>query len=435
MMTSSTAAWGIERWYYYLLAFVISTLSVTVLLKVGEVQYLEIFFVVNLLVLGVMFARRGLRLQVFEPFASIGQSYIIFSVVAFFLGLYALQNNFYPYTFTFLKRPMLVTISRIVELFLDVFYMLLMASLYRKDEKLCRFAATIYIWVGVLGGIYSIVTFPLNILYEAQLGTYSTSHRMRGFNNEAGSYGTYMLSVITLAVAMKHRGWLSNNQFYAAMALFMICLAGSQSKGGFLAAVTLSVIHVLLSQTGARRWLFTGGVIVAFGVLAVLADIPKQIEIYAQGAASYQKYSVQKGLDGNFVLGRVAGSVLAPRMIAAHPLAGIGWGNYGMVRDDPEYRRGSAFNPGNMDAPGLGPIDYIVDLGFPLWLYLTYVSLKPMLFLRIRGADPWLLSMAMMQPISNWFGAHLNLTYPWVVVGLAMGMGFSQQRERHEVRA
>ncbi len=34
--------------------------------------------------------------------------------------------------------------------------------------------------------------------------------------------------------------------------------------------------------------------------------------------------------------------------------------------------------------------------------------------------------MAAMQIFANWFGAHLNLTYQWVVVGLALGMGFAK---------
>ena len=123
-------------------------------------------------------------------------------------------------------------------------------------------------------------------------------------------------------------------------------------------------------------------------------------------------------------MGRIAGAVLAPRMIAAHPILGIGWGNYPLVRDDPEYRRGTAFELNLTDAPGLGLIDYIVELGIPLWLYLTWVELKPVLMLRRRGADVWLVSLALVQPLSNWVGSHLNLTHPWVVLSFALGLGF-----------
>ena len=83
-----------------------------------------------------------------------------------------------------------------------------------------------------------------------------------------------------------------------------------------------------------------------------------------------------RGQDANFVMGRVAGLVLGPRMMAAHPLLGVGWGNYPLVRDDPQYRRGTAFALQSTDSPSLGPIDYIVELGFPLFLYLTWAELK-----------------------------------------------------------
>jgi hypothetical protein len=37
-------------------------------------------------------------------------------------------------------------------------------------------------------------------------------------------------------------------------------------------------------------------------------------------------------------------------------------------------------------------------------------------------------NMAAMQILATWFGAHLNLTYQWVVVGLALGMGFQKSK-------
>jgi hypothetical protein len=167
-----------------------------------------------------------------------------------------------------------------------------------------------------------------------------------------------------------------------------------------------------------------------FGMLAVLLNVPAQIAIYERGSEIYQKVSNLRSDDANFVMGRISGAVLAPRMIAAHPLLGIGWGNYPLVRDDPQYRRGTAFMMSDLDSPSLGPIDYIVELGFPLWIYMTWVSIKPIYLLRLNRADPWILCLAAMQPISNWFGAHLNITYPWVAVGLALGFGFSKRADK-----
>ena len=71
-------------------------------------------------------------------------------------------------------------------------------------------------------------------------------------------------------------------------------------------------------------------------------------------------------------------------------------------RDDPQYRRGTAFSLGSTDSPSLGPIDYIVELGFPLFFYMTWAELKPLYLLWKHGANIWILNMAAMQILVNW---------------------------------
>jgi hypothetical protein len=412
----------LQRIHQYVLVFLVATLSVTVLLKIGEIQYLELVLAADLVLLLVLFISNGCQMKIFRPYLSIAKSYGIFLALVFFLGVIALRQDFFPVDDSFLKRPLLLTISRMAELLLDVFYVLYLASLYREDERLCRFGAKTYYWVGMAGCFYSLATYPLNVLFDLDLGTAGPAHRMRGFNNEAGSYGTYVISVCLLALAMYRRGWLSRRQLYWAIPLQLMCMVGSQSKGAFSAVAFLGIIGAFGLLKGWKRWVLIGGTCAAIIAIATVFDFQTQINAYFQGADKYQQVSILRSEDGNVVMGRVAGVVLAPRMIAAHPWLGIGWGNYPLVRDDPQYRRGSAFSLYSTDAPGLGPIDYIVELGFPLWLYMTWISLKPAYLLRRRGADVWLLGMALMQPVSNWFGAHLNITYPWVVLGLALGM-------------
>jgi hypothetical protein len=212
------------------------------------------------------------------------------------------------------------------------------------------------------------------------------------------------------------------------MGLFVICMVLSQSKSALLLLPVLGLIngYVLLPRRG--QWAMIG---VAAVVLAVLsfAGMGRVVELYQIASADYRILSQIRSQDGNYVMGRVAGTVLAPRMIMAHPLTGVGWGNYGAVRDDPQYRQGTAFAIAN-DAPGLGPIDYIVDLGIPLWLFLTWAEFKPFRLLRRQGAGMLILNLALMQPLANIFGAHLNLTYPWVVAGFALGLGYQKTNER-----
>jgi hypothetical protein len=416
----------LQRIHQYVLVFLVASLSVTVLLKVGEIQYLELFLAADFIFLLGIFVSSGWQITLFRPYLSIAKSYAIFFALVFLLGVIALRQDFFPVDDAFFKRPLLLTLSRMAELFLDVFYMLYLASLYRDDEKLCRFGAKTYYWVGIAGCFYSLATYPLNVLYDMDLGTYS-AHRLRGFNNEGGSYGTYLISVCLLAIVMHQRNWISRNQFRWGMPLLILCLVGSQSKAAFVAIAFLGAIAALQMLKGWKRWVMIGGMCVAIISIASALDFQTQIAAYYEGAAKYQELSKLRSEDGNFVMGRVSGAVLAPRMIAAHPLLGIGWGNYPLVRDDPQYRRGSAFAISSTDSPSLGPIDYIVELGFPLWIYMNWILLKPSFLLRRRGESIWIVGMALVPPISNWVGAHLNLTHLWVVLGLALGMGFGKR--------
>jgi hypothetical protein len=414
------------RIHSYVLIFLACTLSVTIILKIGEIQYLELILAADFVLLMGLFAWNRFRTRMFRPFFSIGQSYVFFLALVFLLALFALRQQFNPANETFLKQPLLVTISRMAELILDVFYMLYLASLFREDRRLCLFGAKVYYWTGIAGGLYALATYPLNFFLHLQLGTYGDSHRLRGFDNEGGPYGTYLISVCALVFVMYRQGWLSRRQFYWSISFLIVCLIGSQSKAAFFAMGVLGVFYLILALRGWRRWTVLATLGAAFAVLGLALDIPAKVQVYNKASGVYEEMSNLKSGDPNFVMGRVAGAVLAPRMIAAHPLAGIGWGNYPLVRDDPEYRQGTAFSFGSTDAPGLGLIDYIVDLGFPLCLYLIWILSKPAFLLHRSGARVELIAMAAIQPIATLAGAHLNLIYSWVVVALALGIGFGR---------
>jgi O-antigen ligase len=411
------------RVHKFALVFLACTLSATVLLKIASIQYLELIFAADFLLLLWLFAKNDLRMRVFRPLQSIGTSYLIFMVAALVLAVFALRQQFDAIAVPPLQRPLIVTVSRVTELFLDAFYMLYLANLFREDEKLCAFAAKVYLWAGVASGLFSIAEFCVSSFTGLDPG----GRRFRGFLNEGGPYGVYLLTLFALCFAMRRRGWLSKRQMYARLILFTISLIGSQSKAAFFALALLGFVYLVWMLHGWRRVALLG----TFGAMLVAAsivlDLPSRMEQYSQAVAIYTQMSNLRSEDANVVKGRIAGAVLAPRMIREHPLAGVGWGYYPLVRDQPEYRQGAAFEQTFGDAPSLGPIDYIVDLGFPLWMYLMWILCKPVYFLRRYQADPRVLALAAMQPIANLCGAHLNLTYQWIAAALAMGMGFSKR--------
>lgn len=419
------AIYPVGRWRSYTLVFFAASLCCTVTLKVGEIQYIELILALDFVLLALALLIRRPDLRIFAPFLQIAKSYGIFLGTAFALGIVALQQNFSAPHLTALKAPVIVTVARMAELFLDAFYMLYLASLFRTDQKLCRFGALTYFWTAIAGCLYSFITYPINVATGLQLGTYLDIHRMRGFNNEGGGFGVYLLSAILLAVVMYRRHWLSRRLFFIGLAIMLGGVAGSASKSAVLALAMLGLIIIAWFVTGWRRWAVFAVLSVTMIFLGSLVNIAEQLDMYRQASSRYQELSNLKAGDGNYVMGRVAGAVLAPRMIAARPLTGIGWGNYPLVRDNAEYRQGTAFEIGSVDSPALGVIDYIVELGIPLWLYLVWVEIKPVLMLRRARADVWLVALSLIQPVSNWTGAHLNLMHPWIIAAFALGLAYS----------
>ena len=148
------------RWRQYVLVLAACTLSCTVVLKIGQIQYLEVIFAADLLLLATLLIWNGLKLRVLPPFLQIAQSYATFLLAAFVLSLFALQQDF-PLQTGGLKSPVLVTVARMVELSLDAFYMLYLAFIFREDERLCRFGINTYFWTGIAGCLYSFATLPV----------------------------------------------------------------------------------------------------------------------------------------------------------------------------------------------------------------------------------------------------------------------------------
>ena len=127
------------RIHAYVVMLFVCTLSVTTVLKIGEVQYLELFLAADLPVLLWGFAQNRFQVRLFRPFFGIARGYTIFMVLAFLLAIVALRQDFTVANETLLKRPLLVTISRVAELILDVFYMLYLAKIRRFSSLEPRF--------------------------------------------------------------------------------------------------------------------------------------------------------------------------------------------------------------------------------------------------------------------------------------------------------
>jgi hypothetical protein len=407
--------------------FLTAVLASTIDLKFGAIQYLEVIYFGLIFLLLILFVEAGYRGTMYRVILWMAILYLCFCLAALALGIASLRFNFYfPAYVPPLKRPLIITIARIVELIASVTAMLYMGQIFGRDINKARFTMVVYFWTGVASGIYSVLCIPINMSGHGipgpiLIGAYE-ANRLRGFYNEGGPYGLYVISLLIIGYAIDRLGWISRRRVRLAMAFLCIIFVMCYSKAGFLAVITVFAFNGLFARSLTQRLIILGSGLAIFIGITQIVDLPAVLRGYEASAAQYERLSHYHKEDANFVYGRIAGAFIVPRMIAAHPLTGIGWGNYGLLRNAPEYRGGAVFTEG-ADDPGLGMFGLAAEIGLPLLGGLLVVLLLPYFYLRHLKAPIWLSNLALVQPIVHVYGAQLNLTYPWVVTAFALGLG------------
>lgn len=414
-------------------AFLLLTgvLSATILLKIGQIQYLELLYALQMVLLLGVFARQGFEARVFRSMLVFASLYGAFTVLALGLAAASLGQDFYlPSDLSALHRPLILALLRAAELLASLSIMLWLVHVFARNEAKLRLLMRVYFWTGVVSCLYSLLTLPLE---AAGLGTFGTySHlRWRGFFNEGGPFGLYLISLLLVAMAMRALRWERRSVLWFAIVLFTISLLGSRSKAAAVALFLLLAVNVLLLQSGKRRLITLVVFLVAVGGLGASVDLGKALQLYRVGAETYERLSRLHAKDTNVVQGRVAGLFIVPRMIEQHPLVGVGWGNYGLVRNAPEYRGASAWAE-FADEPALGVLGQASEFGLPLTLLLLVCLFFPPAYLRSIHAPGYVLNLALLQPFVHLFGAQLNMTYPWVVTAMALGLGLAAERRRSQ---
>lgn len=425
--------WSSTRIFLLLAGTLTSTVGLELpggvsILRVSNIQYLEIIYFFQLVLLVILFPRQRYRTHLLRPVAMLGVLYAIFTLAAFILALWALGNDFYlPSQLSFLKHPFWISVSRMTELIIDVAIMMYLIQLFRTDKKNLVFTLRVYFAVGLASALYSIFTFPLQYLFHVNLGTYLVSHRMRGFYNEGGPYGLYALSVVLVGIILLRQRWANPVRIWLAYIPIGIALLDSQSKAALVGVGLILGLNALMVK---RTWARVGMIFVLLLISMAVSFVPtitEGLKVYIQGP---QKYEYLSNLEDDLLSGRIAGAFIVRRMIAVHPWAGIGWANYPLVRNSPEYR-GAARWADFADDPGLGMLGTTADFGIPLTVFLLGTMLYPYFYLRRRGAPLAIRNLALLQPVVHLCGAQLSLTYPWLITAFALGLG--HYYTRHEL--
>lgn len=402
---------------------VIGILSSTLLLKIANIQYVEFLEAFLLLLTLLHFLAANLVIRLSRSMYRLLTGYAVLSCILIVGCGLALTRPFYL-DVTGVNRPGYISAARLAELMLGVFTIILLTEVFLGSFRKCVFTAKAYFAAGSVSACLAL----LGLALHGPFALFVTGARPSGFYNEGGPYGLYLVSVLVLGLALlqshtvRHSYWM-----YAALLVDCGALIASASKAGYVAIMLLIVAQVVLAGSHRQRVVSGLATLVGLIVLTSLTNVSRGINGYIEGGRRFEAVSQARPNDVNFSYGRVAAIFFIPRMIAAHPLLGVGFANYGIVRNAPEYR-GSAASAMFIDHDGLGLFGLAAEIGLPASALLLYLLFRPAVLVRRLTHKKAVLALAMIQPVVHLCGAQLNLTYPWIASALALGLALQSHR-------
>lgn len=329
-----------------------------------------------------------------------------------------------------LRQPILISISRAVQLLICTSVMVLIASYVRESNERLKQIVTFYSLIGILSAIYGLLSFSLLKFLNLDIGgayiTVGGAVRARSLFAEGGPWGLYLVSVLLIA-----HFWLAQQRANALVkvsvyALIIAALLSSASKAAVLALVILIMISQGISRHTEERKsrLFSWTLSLVWILLLMTTGYFLGIENYIFDYSNVLFEGVVESGSTSLVMGRIAGMVIVPNMILTNPFTGIGLGNYPLLRNNPEYRGHIPFVD-DWDLDGLGLFGFIAEVGIPLVLILmVLLSLAP---LRIRNMTNLsyykdFLALSLFPILAFIFGVQVTFIYPWIIMGIVMAI-------------
>jgi hypothetical protein len=351
------------------------------LLKAANVQALEMFMLLHFFYLTLRWIGRGCTIQVEGIWKRPGRwmGWVMLCIFLVSFSSIRMQQYAPMYGPYFLRVPGLTVVLRYLELSLCVFYGLYAAELMRRDARLREYGMKVYLWSGMLSGWLVFLSLPIYRLAHIEILVYEGS-RARGGFTEGGPYGLYLVTVCIVARILAARKELSQLQIVLVSVIAI--------------AVVCSAFYYLLDVE--EIW-------------DHLLKLRKMAEVMVR----YDRDNPSTAY------GRVAASVIVPRMIAEHPITGIGFGNYPVMRNDPVYL-GIMFPVRHYDLAGLGLLSLTAEIGIPSLIALYVIMFFPAYWANKTGAHRLVFTLALCQPVVTLLGAQVTFYYPWLMSAFAI---------------
>ena len=395
--------------------------------KVGELQMVEIFSFVAFGTVAAIVFRNHLRITAQHEALKLLKLYALFLLIAAVLAAWALRLPTYPIQGTpLLKHAPFLSLARLTQLSLVIGTIVITTNLLAMRPSLIALLCQCYVYGGVISCVFGIASWAA-LFAGVHLGginiggTYGETHRIDGFFVEGGPFGVYLVSVILVSLFRRQVLHLGDARAYwAQLGLFIVTLAAAESK----AAVLLGIVIGLYALFVTKRLRYAFVAVPIFIALASFSHLTSRLHGYADSYLHFKVLAHADPHDTSLVEGRVMAAVLVPIMVAHHPIAGIGIGNYSLQRNNPRFL-GSLPLATTWDLPGLGLLGDAAEFGIPLLMYIYWLLWRPVTVSRRMGAPPLVIVLAAYQTFAHTLGVQLTFVYPWIVSAIALGYSLS----------
>lgn len=339
-------------------------------------------------------------------------------------SLLSLRLQFFPVPFTGpLKQPPYASLIRVVEVALSIGSMFYVALAVGNSPDMLRKLLAAFVWSALVGAIWGLVSFVGWYMdFELPGVTPGYVPRVAGFFVEGGPFGVYLVGAIILQIVRGHYlRYISWQSFYVQLGILVAALLGTQSKAAVALAGAIAIVFLIKTRHFRLMLLMA----IAMLPVALTSNIVQGTKGYYDNYANFQQAAAERPQDTSLIAGRLAAAVLLPRIVAQHPVFGVGLGNYALVRNDPAVLRGLPYLP-IWDSPGLGLFGYLAELGIPLTLFVLWLYTYPLL--KAWRRRPWIVLLCSYPLLAAIFGVQLNFAYPWIVAGLGLASISIDQR-------
>ena len=396
----------------------IALLAPLTAVKIDELQTIEIYTLIAFGVVGAAIWHDRLRIRGEHEVLRLLKFYALFLIIAASLAFWALRFPTYPIPGTpLIKHAPFLSLARLAQYTIVIGTLLITASLVAARPSLGALLCQCYVYGGIVSCIFGVISWAGLFAGIHLGGAYGPTHRIRGFFVEGGPFGVYLVGVILVCIFRRHvlhRG--DRRAYWAQMVLLVGTLFGAQSKAGILLAIIIALYYMVLT----KRLRYVLAFAPIFLALAVFVHLTSQLRSYGEDYLNFSKLAQEHPNDPALIEGRVMAAILVPIMVAHHPIAGIGIGNYSLQRNNPEYL-GPLPATSSWDLPGLGLLGDSAELGIPLLIYLCWLLWRPVSIAHRVRAPPLVALTAAYQIFAHMLGVQVTFAYPWIVSAIALG--------------